>query len=373
MSLPIRQGKLFPNSPPPSKKFGRSLGTIKVNYFHVQGSRAMLTSHQYRFDLAPVYLSHMYQQISQNLWAAGKSQSLGIKARFGRFQADAHQRAQEKTVKHPILDRTTVVVHKPFYAADLILDDVRVVGIRADFVETRPNVSPTTPMPGSTIHDGSPATVHPHASALPKNRKAWFSNFDYIDADRKPLDKDPVVEIVDIGECPMINFSKRVKARQVSSGDGESTLDGDNDSGDGRVDIESSKFGHEKSHICLLGAGEGVGPAQIRITKARIAELESRLDVIDEHITSKDKSSDTARLCGWQGERDIIIGRLKSLHQCADELASKERRHIDDDTLEQSGTKGACDDGGHDELAFENTFHVHCPKIFYNNASRNVS
>jgi hypothetical protein len=30
MSLPIRQGKMFPDSPPPSKKFGRSLGTIKV-------------------------------------------------------------------------------------------------------------------------------------------------------------------------------------------------------------------------------------------------------------------------------------------------------------------------------------------------------
>jgi hypothetical protein len=30
LSLPIRQGKLFPDSPPSSKKFGRSLGTIKV-------------------------------------------------------------------------------------------------------------------------------------------------------------------------------------------------------------------------------------------------------------------------------------------------------------------------------------------------------
>lgn len=32
LSLPIRQGKLFsPDAPPPSKKFGRSLATIKVN------------------------------------------------------------------------------------------------------------------------------------------------------------------------------------------------------------------------------------------------------------------------------------------------------------------------------------------------------
>lgn len=32
LSLPIRQGKLFPDSPPPSKKFGKSLGTIKVSW-----------------------------------------------------------------------------------------------------------------------------------------------------------------------------------------------------------------------------------------------------------------------------------------------------------------------------------------------------
>ena len=25
------------------------------------------------------------------------------------------------------------------------------------------------------------------------------------------------------------------------------------------------------------------------------------------------------------------------------------------------------------EVSFENTFHVHCPRVFYNNASRNVS
>lgn len=30
MSLPIRQGRLFPKSPPPSKKFGKALATIKV-------------------------------------------------------------------------------------------------------------------------------------------------------------------------------------------------------------------------------------------------------------------------------------------------------------------------------------------------------
>ena len=41
MSLPIRQGKLFPNSPPPSKKFGKSLATIKVRPRRVRLARSL--------------------------------------------------------------------------------------------------------------------------------------------------------------------------------------------------------------------------------------------------------------------------------------------------------------------------------------------
>ncbi len=231
---------------------------------------------QYRFDLAPVYVSHVYQQVSQDLWVTGKSQSLGIKARFGRFRADAHQRAQEKTVRHEKLHRTTVVVHKPFYAADLLLDNIQVKGIRADFVEAA--------SPGTLDEDG--ATL-PKSSDLPTESKVWFNFFDFIDADRKPLDRDPRVEIIDVGDCPQIFFSKRVKARQTTAND-----DDDSSLGSGsdiRLEMESSKFGHEKSHICYLGAADGVGPTQIRVTKERIADLEAILDGPTEQTTGLEK------------------------------------------------------------------------------------
>jgi hypothetical protein len=118
MSLPIRQGRLFPDSPEPSKKFGDSLATIK-----------------YRCDLKPVYVSHMYGQKSRELWDQGKTQSLGVKARFGHFRADIHQRKEEKQQSNKKLKRDKVVSHKAFYAADLILEDIEVKGIRAEFHE----------------------------------------------------------------------------------------------------------------------------------------------------------------------------------------------------------------------------------------------
>jgi len=210
-----------------------------------------------------VYVSHVYQQVSQDLWAAGKSQSLGVKARFGHFQADAHQRAQEKAVRHEKLHRTSVVVHKTFYAADLLLSNIQVKGIRADFVETAENA-------GTSAEDGNNASK---ASKHSKEKKVWFNFFDYIDADRKPFDRDPQVEIVDVGDCPQIFYSKRVKARQTTVQDDDNSSLGSGS--DSRLDMESSKFGHEKSHICYLGAADGVEPTQIRITKERIAELEA--------------------------------------------------------------------------------------------------
>lgn len=236
----------------------------------------MVADLQYRFDLAPLYVSHVYQQVSQDLWAAGMSQSLGVKARFGRFRADAHQRAQEKTVRHEILHRTNVVVHKPFYAADLLLSNIQVKACRADFNETTESEA-----------RGEDPTALPRASDLAKEHKVWFNFFDFIDADRKPMDRDPRIELVDIGDCPQVFFSKRVKARQTTAqDDDDSSLGSGSDS---RLEMESSKFGHEKSHICYLGAADGVGPTQIRITKERIAEVEALLrrlnDNPEEHKT----------------------------------------------------------------------------------------
>ncbi|ORX40254.1 golgi-body localization protein domain-domain-containing protein [Kockovaella imperatae] len=336
-SLPIRQGKLFPDSPPPSKKFGKSLGTIK-----------------YRFDLAHVFVSHVYAQVVPELWAEGKHQALGVKARFGRFRADAHQRAQEKTVRHEKLHRTTVVVHKPFYAADLLLDDIELKGIRADFrVDGTSGTS--TPNPNS-------ATA-PRVTELGPEAKGWFNFFDFIDVDRKPFDRDPELEIVDIGDCPEIFFSKRVKARQTRPDDDQNENDSEsvNSSQDSRLELESSKFGHERSHICYLGAAAAVGPTQVRITKARISELED----LREALTNEE--------IGNANDLKNVSNRLNTLYKHLEYLSSKESRHMDDDTF-QTTYVHPLDKEEHrtGDISFENTVHVHCPRIILTNTARNL-
>lgn len=61
LSLPIRQGSLFPDSRPPSKKFGHHLATIK-----------------YRITFSPLYIAHVYKVDSGDAWSAGESRCVGV-------------------------------------------------------------------------------------------------------------------------------------------------------------------------------------------------------------------------------------------------------------------------------------------------------
>ncbi|WVF69291.1 hypothetical protein IAT40_004067 [Kwoniella sp. CBS 6097] len=330
-SLPIRQGKLFPDSPPPSKKFSKSLATIK-----------------YRFDLRPLYVSHIYPQVSKELWSQGKSESLGIKARFGRFRFDAHQRLQERKIRHPKLQgREVIAPHKPFYAVDVLADDLRIKGIRAHFAER------------IRMDDDDALDPLPRASELPEELKVWFNYLDYIDADRRPFDQDPKIELVDFGDCPHFYYSKRVKARASTARDNESTPP-ESPSGNRSPEVESSKFGHEKTHHCYLGVADGVSEVQKRITQERIDALQARLDSYPREAFRENKN-----------DIRITQDRIKTLSRHLQDL-DQDHRHMSANTLDSGGRPSEPSGVMPSERAFQDTIHVHCPRLYLNNQSRNI-
>lgn len=252
MSLPIRQGRLFPDSPPPSKKFGDSLATIK-----------------YRCELSPVYVSHVYGQKSRELWDQGRTQSVGIKARFGHFRGDVHQRKEEKQEHNERLKRDKIVSHKAFYAADLKLEDIEVKGIRAEFHELPSHLarrsSDDSSIPSDESADGNSTIDYTRASLLGPAEKAWFNSYDFIDADKRPFDKDPKIELVNIADCPEVFFAIRKKVRTAPLQEGQTS------------ELGMSKFGDEKTHVCYLGESKSVATVQIKITRRRIRELQDKV------------------------------------------------------------------------------------------------
>ena len=78
MSLPVRQGKLWPGVEKSSKKFGRHLATIKYNLL-----------------LSPLYMSHIYKHKDAEDYSAGVVSATGLKARLDSFMFDLHQRREE--------------------------------------------------------------------------------------------------------------------------------------------------------------------------------------------------------------------------------------------------------------------------------------
>ncbi|BEI90738.1 uncharacterized protein CcaverHIS019_0308080 [Cutaneotrichosporon cavernicola] len=320
---PIRQGRAFPDNPRSSQSFGASLATIK-----------------YRCDIAPIYVSHMYSVSSEDMWTKGLAQSLGFKLRAARFRLDGHQRQQEQRQYSEALKGVKIVTHKPFYAADLLLDEITFKGMVAGFNEAH-------------IYPDNPAldTTYPHASDLSEEGKVWYNYFDFIDADQKPFDRNPRVKIVHMGDCPHVFLSRRVKAVATTPNDELLNLP---------PGKEASKFGHEKTHICYLGAALGVGPMQSQIAQERVVFLQEILS----SFTEEDRENDPQHVAS-------IKHRINILEHHIDDLAQTETRHMDNSTLglpvEKSG-----DDDGEDETVFDNTLHVHNPRLFFNNESRNV-
>ncbi|WVN88723.1 uncharacterized protein L203_103936 [Cryptococcus depauperatus CBS 7841] len=321
MSLPIRLGKLFPNSPQPSKKFGRSLGTIK-----------------YRFNIKPVYISHTYCQVDRNHIANGKLESLGIKAQVGCFRADAHQRAQEKIERHEKLGRSTVVIHKPFYAADILGDDLIIKGLRAHFFEKARS---------ATISSDRFSQV----SSLPSSLKDWYNYLDHVDVDQKPADKDPLIEFVDFGDSPHLYYSKRVKTRAAH-------LVESNINTNVALGIERSKFGYEPTHHCYLGMAKGVKDVQQSLAFKRIDEIRKAIQSYP-------------RTGFVKGEYSKLL-RVKLLLENHIRELEGETRRVSNDTSDHSNSNSVLRDDPDSQSSFEDIIHIHNPRLFLTNSSRNI-
>ncbi|WRT67617.1 uncharacterized protein IL334_004589 [Kwoniella shivajii] len=327
--LPTREGgqygSLYPGSKRKTKQESKPLATIK-----------------YHFNLAPLYVSHVYPQVTKELWAQGKSESLGIKVRAGRLLFDAHQRLQERVQFHEGYNTSKIVAHKTLYAADIVADDLTIKGLRAHFAER-------------VRLDAQCRDKSPRASELPQELKVWFDLMDYIDADRKPLDEDPQIEIVDFGDCPHVYFCIRKKAKVIAA----NTNLQDKKGNDNLVGIETTKFGYEKTHHCYLDEAETRQQVEKRIVQKRIDELQARLECYPVSQTGE-----------YQNDMAATQSGIKRLQRHLADIDREESQQLDKDNLSQHGAQGAAAKGA--EKPFETTIEIHDPRLSYNTLNREI-
>jgi hypothetical protein len=208
LSLPVRQGSLYSRRAP-SPKFGRHLATLK-----------------YRISLARVFIQHAYIDDSRESWIDGVTPFVGVKAMIDEFQADLHQRDQEMTVPGPFPDTFKVVRHKSMYAAEVVLKGLDLRLLLATFVDPlKQSVSMSPPPQRNDYRSRNDLPVIESSSP-------WIDPDDFVETDWK-APSSPTVHLLPIAVCPHLTYFKR-KWQSSTPED------------------ESSKFGVEDTHLCLL-------------------------------------------------------------------------------------------------------------------------
>lgn len=232
MSLPIRQGKLFPSAQKPSPKFGRHTATIK-----------------YRFALAPLFISHTYRQNSLADWRRGQTTVLGLKGKIGRFNVDLHQRAQEMVIRRPEMKESKHVIHKAFYMAEVDLDSVDLRAIMGIFDE--PEKAHFAP-PAAPEEEEATPRVSFDEYLVRDNEQEWINTDDFRDSfGGWPHSSKPNIYLMPFMACPRFTYYRQKDAAPPP--------DEDEDASAAATPPErpKSKFGDELSHTCLMGCATG--------------------------------------------------------------------------------------------------------------------
>ncbi|KAI1107273.1 mitochondrial protein from FMP27-domain-containing protein [Jackrogersella minutella] len=244
MSLPIRQGSLWPGREKNSKKFGRHLGTIKYNLL-----------------LAPLFLSHIYKHKDVEDHSENSVSATGIKVRFDSFMLDIHQRREEFNTRdrgHKTNGRTTgMKIHAA--QLDLVSADVRAVSasMRGTTTEAIKKNSISTLI--TQQEDDGTNLSH---FTIPDNDFSWIDMDDFVELDWiLPSEPNPDTKILPLAYAPRVTYF-----RQTDIG---GTIDGDPD--------RTSPFGHEPTHLCIMSQDDDPRRVQYQLIQARLEQLQVQI------------------------------------------------------------------------------------------------
>ncbi|KAI6708859.1 hypothetical protein PZA11_006075 [Diplocarpon coronariae] len=243
MSLPIRQGTLWPGIEKSSKKFGRHLATIKYNLL-----------------LAPLFISHIYKHKDAEDYAEDVVSATGLKMRLDSFMLDMHQRREE----FPTHDKsrktkgTTTGMKMHRAQLDLLSADIRAITA---------SIAGTTP---EDLHKASvlvsqaetPATDLSHFE-IPDNDFSWIDMDDFVELDWiLPSEANPETKIMPLAYTPCFTYF-----RQTDHGD---TISGDPD--------RTSPFGNEQTHFCIMSKNDDPRRVQCQLIQSRLDQLENQME-----------------------------------------------------------------------------------------------
>lgn len=249
MSLPIRQGSLWPGIEKSSKKFGRHLATIKYNLL-----------------LSPLYMSHVYKHKDAEDYGVGDVSATGLKARLDSFMLDLHQRREEfRTIvqapkaQEDSKQNQTTGMRINQVQLDLIRTDVRAVSARIagtgedDFENAN----------DETIADYNQENARADLSkfTIPDNDWGWVDMDDFVELGWVlPSSHNPETQILPLAFAPRFTYFRQTDHTDNISGDPHRT----------------SPFGKEPTHHCVMSARNDPRRVQCYLIEQRIERVKEQ-------------------------------------------------------------------------------------------------
>ena len=362
MSLPVRQGKLFPGVEKSSKKFGRHLATIK-----------------YSLLLSPLFISHIYKHKDAEDYSADTVGATGLKLRIDSFMLDLHQRREEFSTqgKGRLRQTKTSAMRINQAQLDFISADIRAVS--ASIAGTSPDeIKRATDEELAALQDQTSASPDTTRFTIPDLDYLWIDMDDFVELDWiLPAETHPETKIMPLAFAPRFTYFRQTDLRGAVSGDPGM----------------SSPFGDEPTHYCIMSQDNDPRSVQTELFKDRISVLleqlathqrilgEQELRVVRDGY--KDPSlKDHFSLLSQQGE--LLEEKRTFLEAIINDLSSRVGNNISQDTAncsklnaEQDCTKPVLIDRESEPLVdfvsdFNNRFIVHNVQLKWNNSLRNI-
>ena len=244
MSLPIRQGPLWPGPEKSNKKFGRHLATVK-----------------YKLCLSPLFISHIYKYHDKNDNGNDIVAATGLKAKLDTFLLDIHMRREESVV---IPGSTSMKINQAeldFHSADIRA--VHAVMPRETLEELMGHGADGPYCMSDTIRytgDLSQFTVT-------DSDYTWIDMDDFVELDwEMPKGKTPKTKIMPLAYAPRFTYF-----RQTDHSGEISPL---------------SPFGNEATHDCIMSLNNDPREIQCALVQARLERVNEQMSMNQEAIES---------------------------------------------------------------------------------------
>ncbi|KAK2781693.1 hypothetical protein FQN52_001368 [Onygenales sp. PD_12] len=371
MSLPVRQGPLWPGVTKSSKKFGRHLATVKHNLF-----------------FSPLFVAHMYKHKDAEDYAEDVVSATGVKVRLDSFMLDLHQRREQVNVmvkgKSKQTKASTMRINRAqldFIAADFRAVSVSIGGTNAEDLQTKNDILSSFQQPVPPV-DLSRFTI-------PDHDLNWVDMDDFVELDWiLPAESNPRTRILPLAYSPRFSYFRQTDHEERG------------------FDEEGySPFGDEPSHYCVMSQDNDPRRVQMELVKERLDTLDAQIVAHNQMIAEQElrvvRDGDSNEglksqfeLFNRQGES--LERRRKFLHaglrRLEKQLAGDAELHgvgsesgQSDPASEQGespGSERGSDDSEIDGLYaspndefisdFDNRFIIHNIQLKWNNSLRNI-